>query len=86
MRIDQFGCCGTITQRQCCWIMRGDIIPVDRFALRAAIETEFQIAVDKFGRSHVEIMGIAASWGYTMDDEQALAALHKLNETGSSLD
>jgi hypothetical protein len=31
-------------------------------------------------------MGIAGSWGDTMDEEQVLAALRKLNETGSIFD
>jgi hypothetical protein len=63
-----------------------NIIPFDRLATRAKIDVEFEIAVQKFGEDHIEIMGIAGSWGDTMDDEQVLAALRKLNETGSIFD
>ena len=54
--------------------------------MRVLIDIKFEIAVEKFGEDHVEVMGIASSWGDTMDDEQVLAALRKLNSTGSMFD
>ena len=40
-----------------------NIIPVDPLTTRAKIDIEFEIAVQKFGEDHIEIMGIAGSWG-----------------------
>ncbi len=60
--------------------------PFNRRNIRAEIETNFAIAVETFGEDNIEIIGIAASWGDTMDDEQVLAALRKLNQTGSMFD
>ena len=37
-------------------------------------------------RNHMEVMAIAKSWGDTMDDEEMLAALRELNQTGSMFD
>ena len=67
--------------------MRNDnIIPFNRRNIRAEIETNFAIAMETFGEDNIEVMGFAASWGDTMDDEQVLAALRKLNQTGSMFD
>jgi hypothetical protein len=62
-----------------------NIIPFKR-DIRSEIEIEWEIAFEKFGEDHIEVMGIASSWGDTMDDEQVLAALRKLNSTGSMFD
>ena len=62
-----------------------NIIPFRR-DIRSEIEIEWEIAFETFGEDHVEVMGIASSWGDTMDDEQVLAALRKLNSTGSMFD
>ena len=67
--------------------MRSDnVIPFNRHNIRAEIETNFAIAAETFGEDNMEVIGIAASWGDTMDDEQVLAALRKLNQTGSMFD
>ena len=54
--------------------------------IRAQIVSELDKAVAKFGPGHIDVMGITGSWGETMDDQQVLAALHKLNEIGSMFD
>jgi hypothetical protein len=63
-----------------------NVIPFNRRNIRAEIETNFAIAVETFGEDNIKIIGIAASWGDTMDDEQVLAALRKLNQTSSMFD
>ena len=63
-----------------------NVIPFNRRNIRAEIEINFVIAVETFGEDNIEITGIAASWGDTMDDEQVLAALRKLNQTSSMFD
>ncbi|GLS30784.1 hypothetical protein SAMN04488498_1412 [Mesorhizobium albiziae] len=63
--------------------MRSDnIIPLHK-GIRAEIELEMARAVARFGEYHIEIMGIAGSWGDTMDDNEVLAALRRLNKAGS---
>ncbi|GLS30732.1 hypothetical protein SAMN04488498_1294 [Mesorhizobium albiziae] len=53
---------------------------------RARIEIELARACDTFGEDHIETLVIVHSWGDTLDDEQVLAALRKLNNTGSMFD
>lgn len=62
-----------------------NIIPFKRDT-RSEIEIEWEIALETFGEDHIELRGIASSWGDTMGDEQVLAALRKLNSTGSMFD
>jgi hypothetical protein len=40
-------------------------------------------AVERFGKHHIEVMAISSSWGDTMDDNEVLAALRRLNKAGS---
>ena len=64
-----------------------NIIPfANRRVIREEIERQWVIAVDTYGEDHIEVMAIAESWGDTMDDEEVLAALRKLNSTGSMFD
>ncbi|GLS30743.1 hypothetical protein SAMN04488498_12915 [Mesorhizobium albiziae] len=51
--------------------------------IRAELATELAKAVAKFGPGDIEIMGITGSWGDTMDDNEVLAALRRLNKANS---
>jgi hypothetical protein len=87
MREATFGCDGTNAMRKCCWAMSNDhVSPFDPLAARAQIYEEFRIAIEKFGKDHIEVITIASSWGDTMDNGQVLAALRALNQTGSMFD
>ena len=59
--------------------------PIRRRDMRR-VKSTWEIAVDTYGEDHIEVMAIADSWGDTMDDEEVLAALRKLNSTGSIFD
>ena len=63
--------------------MSGDNIIPFPFSLREEIKTEMNLALLKYGPKNLEIMVIQESWGETMNDAQVLAALRKLNKTGS---
>jgi hypothetical protein len=54
----------------------------NRRVMREEIDRQWEIPVDTYGEDHIEVMAIAESWGDTMDDEEVLAALRKLNSTG----
>ena len=62
-----------------------NIVPF-KVASQAEVEREIACALAKFGEDNIEVMAIVCSWGETMDDHQVLAALRKLNRTGSSFD
>jgi hypothetical protein len=63
--------------------LRSDnIIPLNE-AIREEIESEIARACVKFGKHHIEVMGIASSWCDTMDDREVLSARRRLNEAGS---
>ena len=59
-----------------------NIIPFP-FDLREEIKTEMNFALLNYGPTNLEILVIQESWGETMNDAQVLAALRKLNKTGS---
>ena len=59
-----------------------NIIPFP-FDLREEIKTEMNLALLNYGPTNLEILVIQESWGETMNDAQVLAALRKLNKTGS---
>ncbi|GLS29981.1 hypothetical protein SAMN04488498_104314 [Mesorhizobium albiziae] len=63
--------------------MRSDnVIPLHK-DIRAEIKREMARAVARFGKHHIEVMAISSSWGDTMDDNEVLAALRRLNKAGS---
>jgi hypothetical protein len=62
-----------------------NIIPF-KVPSQAEVEREIVRALARFGDDNIEVMAIVCSWGNTMNDHQVLAALRKLNRSGSSLD
>jgi hypothetical protein len=68
---------------QCCLSMNDDNIIPFPFDLREEIKTEMNLAVLKYGPDNLGLTVITESWGETMNDAQVLAALRKLNKTGS---